>query len=79
MPYMADEYLACSSLAASWMFSEKIIQSKHYHLVNNAIDVDKFKYNRDVSKVMREKLKIKKMISLLVMLVDLHTRKIMIF
>ena len=60
MPYMADEYLACSSLAASWMFSEKIIQSKHYHLVNNAIDVAKFKYNRDVSKVMREKLKIKK-------------------
>lgn len=58
MPYMADEYLACSSLAAHWMYSNDIIKSKHYHLAKNAIDVSKYNYNPHVRDDIRRKLKI---------------------
>lgn len=58
MNYMADEYLACSSLAAKWMYPGSILQSKHYHMARNAIDVSKYNYNPHVRDDIRRKLKI---------------------
>lgn len=58
MNYMADEYLACSSLAAQWMYPVSILQSKHYHMAKNAIDVSKYNYNPYIRADVRHKLKI---------------------
>lgn len=58
MNYMADEYLACSSLAAKWMYPDSILQSKRYHMAKNAIDVSKYNYNPHVRADIRCKLKI---------------------
>lgn len=58
MNYMADEYLACSSLAAQWMYPASILQSKRYHMAKNAIDVSKYNYNPHVRADIRRKLKI---------------------
>ncbi|EPP15619.1 group 1 glycosyl transferase [Megasphaera sp. BL7] len=58
MNYMADEYLACSSLAARWMYPVSILQSKRYHMAKNAIDVSKYNYNPHVRADIRRKLKI---------------------
>lgn len=58
MNYMADEYLACSSLAARWMYPVSILQSKRYCMARNAIDVSKYNYNPHVRDDVRHKLKI---------------------
>lgn len=51
----ANVYFACSKLAADWLFkknSEKAI------IINNAIDVDKFIYDQEKRKNIRQKLNI---------------------
>lgn len=58
MSYMADDYLACSSLAAQWMYPASILQSKRYHMAKNAIDVSEYNYNPHVRTDIRRKLKI---------------------
>lgn len=37
--------LACSDVAAKWMFSENIIRNKDYKVIHNAIDLKKYSYN----------------------------------
>lgn len=59
MSYIVDEYLACSSLAAEWMYPYKLRQSQHYHMAKNAIDVRKYRYNPAIRAEMRQHLGIK--------------------
>ena len=59
MSYMADDYLACSSLAAAWMYPEKLLRSSHYYMAKNAIDVSKYSYNPQIRAKVRENLGIK--------------------
>lgn len=54
MSYMADDYLACSSLAAAWMYPEKLLRSSHYYMAKNAIDVSKYSYNPQIRAAVRE-------------------------
>lgn len=44
---------ACSTLAAKWKYSDKIIQSGDFTVLKNAVDTDKFRYNADVREKMR--------------------------
>lgn len=46
----ATDYCACSDYAGKWMFPEKIRRSCHYHVIHNAIDVSKFRYNEGGTK-----------------------------
>lgn len=55
----ATDYMACSEHAARWMFGNKTFEMGKVYLLNNAIDVDKFKYNDIIRKKQREELKIK--------------------
>ncbi|OBZ33314.1 glycosyltransferase family 1 protein [Megasphaera sp. DISK 18] len=59
MGYIADDYLACSSLAAEWMYPYKLIQSQYYHMAKNAIDVRKYSYNPTIRDKMRQQLGLK--------------------
>jgi glycosyltransferase involved in cell wall biosynthesis len=56
IPIVSDCNLACSELAAQFMFPKKIIQNKNYTIVNNGIEVDKYVYNSSVRKEYRQKL-----------------------
>lgn len=41
------DYFACSNLAAKFMFTKKRIQNKNYTVINNAVDVEKFRFNME--------------------------------
>ena len=55
----ATDYFCCSELAGRWLFGNKTYAQGKVYLLNNAIDVDKFKYNEKVRKTKRKELNIK--------------------
>ena len=52
----ATDYMCCSELAGRWLFGDKAYDSKKVYLLNNAIDLDKFKYNESLRKEKRKEL-----------------------
>lgn len=54
----ADEYLACSDLAAKWLYSKKLVNSGKVKIINNAIDTSEFIFNEEQRKKFRNELKI---------------------
>ena len=48
----ATDYMCCSELAGRWLFGNKEYDKGNVYLLNNAIDLDKFKFD----KIMRKKL-----------------------
>ena len=55
----ATDYMCCSELAGRWLFGDKAYDSGQVYLLNNAIDLDKFKYNESLRKEKRKELNIK--------------------
>jgi len=53
----ATSLLACSKDSAKWLYGKK---AKEAIVVNNAIDIDKFKFNTDAREQIRKELKIDK-------------------
>ena len=51
----ATHYFACTEHAAKWMFGD----NEDTYILNNAIDLDKFKYSKQIREEKRKKLKIK--------------------
>lgn len=49
-------YFACSEVAAQWMFSQDILTAKRYRVIYNGIDVNKFKFNLEDRKAVRQEL-----------------------
>lgn len=54
----ATDYMCCSEHAGRWLFGDKKYDEGNVYLLNNAIDVDYFKYNEEVRKNKREELNI---------------------
>ena len=54
----ATDFWSCSDEASSWFYSNSIIKGNSYLKVNNAIDVEKFKYNENIRKRKRKELNI---------------------
>ena len=55
----ATDYMCCSELAGRWLFGNKEYDKGNVYLLNNAIDLDKFKYNESLRKNKRKELGIK--------------------
>ena len=55
----ATHYFACSEYAGRWLFGNKEYDKGNVFLLNNAIEVDKFKYDEKIRKEVRKELKIK--------------------
>ena len=55
----ATDYFCCSELAGRWLFGNKTYNEGKVYLLNNAIDVEKFKYNEKARKQKRKELNIK--------------------
>lgn len=56
--YAANEFVACSQYAASWMFTNSVIKGKHFTYARNAIDVNRFSYKQTARDRLRKELTI---------------------
>ena len=54
----ATDYMCCSELAGRWLFGDKEYDRGNVYLLNNAIDLDKFKYDENIRKEKRKELNI---------------------
>lgn len=56
IPLLATDYFACSKLAARWMFPNNIIKNNKYKVLYNAIELSKYRFNKQKRDIMRKKL-----------------------
>jgi len=56
----ATHYMCCSELAGRWLFGNKEYDKGNVYLLNNAIDIDKFKYNKVIRDRIRKEYNISK-------------------
>lgn len=54
----ANRYFACSEYAGRWLFGDKEFEKGNITVINNAINLEKFKYNEEVRKKKKEELQI---------------------
>lgn len=59
LPLVAKHFLACSRKAAEWMYPRSVLEKRIYTLINNGINVQKFKFNSTLRIKKRRELKIK--------------------
>ena len=50
---MATHFAACSKYAGKWAFGSSIVNSNKFRVIPNAIDLDKFRYNEEIRKKVR--------------------------
>lgn len=55
----ADVFLACSKEAGRFKYSERIMSSDRFHVINNGIEIDKYKYRDEYRTRIRNELKLK--------------------
>lgn len=55
----ATDYFACTEHAGRWLFGNKTFDKKKVFVMNNAIELDKFKYNEILRKEKRDEFSIK--------------------
>lgn len=55
----ATDYMACTEHAGRWMFGDREYNKGNVYLLNNAIDLDNFKYDEKIRKAKRKELSIK--------------------
>lgn len=55
----ATDYMCCSELAGRWLFGNKEYDKGNVYLLNNAIELDKFKYDEQLRNKKRKELNIK--------------------
>lgn len=54
----ATDYMCCSELAGRWLFGDKVYDEGKVYLLNNAIDLDKYKYDEKIRKQKRKEFNI---------------------
>lgn len=54
----ATDYMACSELAGRWLFGNRTFDKGEVYILNNAIELKKFKYNVEIRKSIRKELSI---------------------
>lgn len=54
LAYVATDFVACSELAAEWMFPN--IAKDHIVIINNGVDLDKFRFNPEIRIEERKRL-----------------------
>ncbi|MBP3444978.1 MAG: glycosyltransferase family 1 protein [Bacilli bacterium] len=55
----ANYFFACSDYAGKWFFSDKVMKSDSFYIINNAINVEEFKFNEAKRIQVRKDLNIK--------------------
>ena len=57
-PLFANQYVACSKYAAEWMYGKRAIQLDKVKIINNAVDIGKFRFSEIARKKLREELEV---------------------
>lgn len=52
----ANQYWACSKLAAEWMYGKNAVINGRVTIINNAINLEKFKFNKEKREKLRKEL-----------------------
>ena len=52
----ANEFFACSERAGEWFFSKRVRNSDNYRIINNAIEIDKYVFDKSIRQRKREEL-----------------------
>lgn len=56
----ATHYFACSELAGRWLFGNKTFDQGKVTIINNAIELERFKFNENTRKELRQELGLEK-------------------
>lgn len=56
--FLVKKYLACSDLAAKWMFPKEVVREKKYILAHNAINLNRYLFSKKIRKEKRKELQI---------------------
>lgn len=51
-----NKYFACSKNAGQWLFGRRISESKGITLLNNAVNIEEFKYDREIREQIRDEI-----------------------
>jgi len=54
LPLVVTHYYACSKMAGIWLFGEKNVDK--IQIVSNAIDIDRFRYDKHMRKTVRDRM-----------------------
>lgn len=54
----ANIYFACSRAAGEFLYGFQLVQEGKVYILNNAVNINKFKYNNNIRDVYREKMKL---------------------
>ena len=46
--FQADYYMACSKKSGEWLFGKRVVNSDKFFLLNNAVDADKYRFNKKI-------------------------------
>lgn len=53
--WQADHFFGCSREAGEWLFGKKVVNSEKYHILQNAIDTEQYRFNPEIRKEYRDK------------------------
>lgn len=56
LPFVATDYLACSIEAARWMYTKKILKRNKFVIINNGIEISKFRFDAQTRIKVRKEL-----------------------
>lgn len=56
--FQADYFFGCSEIAGKWLFGDKVVKSDRYFMLKNAVDLDRFAYQRQMRIQIRQELSI---------------------
>ena len=56
----ATDFWACSEDAGKWFYYDLVREENKYKIINNAIDVEEYKYNPSIREEYRRKLRTRK-------------------
>ena len=73
--YQADYCFGCSKEAGEWLFGKKVVTSKKYKMIKNAIDTEKYKYNESIRNKYRNELNINENTKVYIHIGRLHEAK----
>ncbi|MDT3843916.1 MAG: glycosyltransferase [Bacillota bacterium] len=55
-----DAFFSCSESAGEWTFGKRVTKSKHYHVLYNGVNYDKYKFNPESRERMRAEYRLEK-------------------
>lgn len=53
LPFIATDFFACSMKAGKWLYSDKVMNAQRFHIIPNALEMNKFLFDENERKLVR--------------------------